>query len=191
MSFINKKSELKIFSLLTGPLLFFLILAIQPDDVRIQVAAMTVWMVIWWILEPVPIPATALLPIFFFPFIGILNIKETTSSYANPIVFLFMGGFMIALAMEKHNLHKRIALLLINLTGTSPKGIILGFMLATAALSMWISNTAATVMMLPVALSIADIFTDQKYFKQDNKKEFSLILFLAIAYAAISAAWLP
>ncbi len=185
MLFLLRKN-LKLITLFLGPLLFAFILSLDTSDTSIRVIAIITWMVSWWIWEPIPIPATALLPICLFPLFNILDIKATTISYANPIVFLFLGGFIIALAMEKHKLHKRIALTLIKMTGTSPKGIVLGFMLSTAILSMWLSNTATTLMMLPVALSISELFANDKYFQlpQKQKKNLSLVLFLSIAYAA-------
>ena len=140
------------------------------------------WMMLWWITEVVPIYVTALLPMVLFPSLGLFSTKETFAPYANPIIFLFMGGFIIALAMEKRKLHIRIALNLIKITGTKPTGIILGFSIATAFLSMWISNTATTVMMLPIAMSVLNLLS-----QKDNTKEykkFGLALMLSIAYSA-------
>ena len=140
-------------------------------------------MIIWWITEAAPMAVTALLPIVLFPLTGVFTVDEATAPYANKIIFLFMGGFLLGLGMERHNLHKRIALNLIKLTGTNPNGIILGFMLTTAFISMWISNTATTVMMLPIALSITNLLgvegTDDK-----RKKRFGLGMMLGVAYAA-------
>lgn len=177
----------KSFGLVAGPALFFLILFFYPDDVLTpeawKVIASAAWMVVWWITEAAPIPVTSLLPIILFSITGVFTIDEATAPYANKIIFLFMGGFMLGLAMERHNLHKRIALNLIKKTGTNPNGIILGFMLTTAFISMWISNTATTVMMLPIALSITNLLnvggtTDK------GKQRFALALMLGIAYAA-------
>jgi len=144
-------------------------------------------MIIWWVTEAIPIYVTALLPMVCLPLLGIFSIAESTVSYANPIIFLFMGGFIIAIGLEKHNLHSRIALNLIKLTGTNVNGIILGFMLATAFLSMWISNTATTVMMLPIAMSVINLLqkpvADHSISEQSFRK-FSLGLMLSIAYAA-------
>lgn len=140
------------------------------------------WMILWWIAEVVPIYVTALLPMVLFPALGIFSVKETFQPYANPIIFLFMGGFIIALAMEKRKLHLRIALNLIKITGTKPTGIILGFSIATAFLSMWISNTATTVMMLPIAMSVIQLLKQQEETKE--YKKFGLALMLAIAYSA-------
>src|SRR5699024_7617630 len=110
----------------------------------------TVWISTWWITEAVPIPVTSLLPLVLFPITGGLEIGDTASSYGDETIFLFMGGFMIALAMEKWNLHRRIALTIISLIGTNMNRIVLGFMVATGFLSMWISNTATAMMMVPI-----------------------------------------
>ncbi len=180
----------KIYGLITGPLLFGLLLFL-PNPTPLEgeawkVIATAVWMIIWWVTEAVPIPVTALLPMTLLPLLGIFSIAESTSPYANPIIFLFMGGFLIALAMEKWDLHKRIALTLINSTGTHANGIILGFMLATAFLSMWISNTATAVMMLPIAMSVISLLTHELGLDQKDAKfrRFALSLLLGIAYAA-------
>lgn len=133
-----------------------------------RVLTMALWMVIWWIGEAVPVPVTALLPLVLLPYLGVFNIAQSIAPYANPIIFLFMGGFMIALALEKHKLHLRIALNILKLTGTSGDGIILGFMISTALLSMWISNTATAVMMLPVALSVIELLRDNKNSGKDK-----------------------
>lgn len=151
------------------------------------VLAVATWMVIWWITEAVPIPITSLLPILLFPMLGILDLKQSTASYAHPIIFLFLGGFLIALALEKRNLHKRFALSLIKITGTKPNGIILGFMLATAFLSMWISNTATTVMMLPIAISVVELTRPVNLntgTSNHRYNKFAISLMLGIAYAA-------
>ena len=155
------------------------------DDNAVWVVAVAAWLVVWWMTEAVPLPVTALLPLVLFPILGIFSIREAAAPYASPIVFLFMGGFIIALAMEKRNLHQRIALNLIRLTGTDANGIILGFMLATAFLSMWISNTATTVMMLPIALSVIDLLREQSPDGDSrNYRRFALGLMLCIAYSA-------
>jgi len=173
--------------LISGPLLFLIIynlpviiLSTSAD----KVIAVAVWMIIWWITESVSISVTALIPLTIFPLVGIMDLKSVASSYGSPIVFLFFGGFVMALALEKVNLHLRIALNLVKLTGTSPNRVILGFMLATAFLSMWISNTATTVVMLPIALSVIQLLIhDADGFSQQDKY-FALSLMLGIAYAA-------
>lgn len=118
------------------------------------VAALATLMAVWWMSEAVPLSATALLPIVALPGLTELAVEDVTSPYANPIVFLFLGGFLIAIAMQKWNLHRRIALLTLRRVGTHPRRIILGMMIATAFLSMWVSNTATALMMLPIALSV-------------------------------------
>ena len=143
-------------------------------------------MLTWWISEAVPIPVTAMLPIVLFPLLDVMPIKQTTMTYGHPIVFLFMGGFVIALAMEKWHLHRRIALGILCKTGTHANGIIGGFMLATAFLSMWVSNTATTVMMLPIAMSVLELLLGDKRGKAATmgQRHFALALMLGIAYAA-------
>ncbi|MTI21823.1 DASS family sodium-coupled anion symporter [Fulvivirga sp. RKSG066] len=178
----------KVIGLFIGPLLFALLLLLfrnSPEYPLFCVLAVASWMITWWVTEAIPIPATSLLPIVLLPLLGIFKVSEATAPYASSIIFLFMGGFLIALALEKHNLHKRIALNLLRLTGSSGNGIILGFMAATALLSMWISNTATAVMMLPIALSVANLLLKKDTEKLTrSEKNFSLGLMLSIAYAA-------
>lgn len=174
-----------------GPGLFLFFYFLFPEDIispqAPKVLALAVWMLTWWITEAVPIPVTAFLPMVGFPLMGIMKIGQAAAPYANPVIFLFMGGFMIALALEKHKLHERIALQLIKLTGTSGNGIILGFMTASALLSMWISNTATAMMMLPIAVSVVHlILRDVKNLHElDNVRErnFAIGLMLSIGYA--------
>jgi len=183
----------QILGLVLGPLMFVLIqFFFHPADLSSDgrsVLAGTIWIAIWWITEAIPIPATSLLPIIIFPITGALKIGDTTAAYGHRMVFLYMGGFMIALAMEKWNLHRRIALSIIKFVGTNIKNVIFGFMLATALLSMWISNTATTMMMLPIALAVARQFgeffslEDPETGEKEGKK-FGISLMLGIAYAA-------
>jgi len=134
--------------LIIGPGLFLLVLAFGAFEglsgAGRAVMASTLWIAVWWITEAIPISATALLPIILFPITGGLDIQATTEAYGQPMIFLFIGGFMIAVAIEKWRLHKRIALNIIKIVGTNNRRIVLGFMIATAFLSMWISNTATT-----------------------------------------------
>ncbi|HZG89610.1 MAG TPA: SLC13 family permease, partial [Pseudonocardia sp.] len=125
------------------------------------VAAIGVLMATWWMSEAIPLSATALIPIVAFPVFGVRTVPEATAPYANEIVFLFMGGFLIAIAMQKWNLHRRIALLTMRAVGTQPRRIVLGMMIATAFLSMWVSNTATTLMMLPIALSVLSLVVER------------------------------
>ncbi len=147
--------------------------------------AVTAWVACWWITVAIPIPVTSLLPLVLFPLLGVLPIKEAAAPYANSNVFLFMGGFIIALAIERWGLHRRIALHIVKVVGTSPATIVLGFMVACAVLSMWISNTATTLMMLPIGLAIIAAVKDFDT-KQDAKGQanFAAALMLGIAYSA-------
>ncbi|MBT8265451.1 MAG: DASS family sodium-coupled anion symporter [Bacteroidia bacterium] len=173
--------------LILGPLVFTIIQLLPFDlisDMGDNVIAVALWMVIWWITETVSISVTALLPLILFPLLKVLPIEDVGANYGSPIIWLFFGGFVLALALEKVNLHKRIALTIIKFTGTTANKVVLGFMIATGFLSMWISNTASTVVMLPIAMSViklliadADGFT-----KQD--KNFSLSVMLGIAFSA-------
>jgi len=146
------------------------------------VAALALLMVIWWIGETIPLPATALLPLVILPILGVSEIGEVAPSYASPIIFLFMGGFMIASAMMKWGLHRRLALIIIKIIGTSARKIVLGFMVSTAFLSMWISNTATTMMMMPIALAI--LLHLSKMGEGSNYSKFGTALMLGIAYSA-------
>lgn len=135
----------------------------------------------WWATEAIPIPVTSLLPILLFPALEIMSVKESTAHYADPIIFLLMGGFIIAVGLSRWNLHRRLALNILNRVGNDPASIVAGFMVATALLSMWISNTAATIMMIPIALSLArEVVND----KEESHHNFLLCLLLGIAYAA-------
>jgi sodium-dependent dicarboxylate transporter 2/3/5 len=174
---------------IAGPLAFILITnLVGPDFISPtagKVLAVAVWMIIWWIAEAAPVPVTALLPLILFPFLGIMKMSEAAAPYANPIIFLFMGGFMIALALEKHRLHERIALNLVRITGTSGNGIILGFTIATGFISMWISNTATAMMMLPIAVSVINLLRRSTEETQTiGERNFGIALMLVIAYAA-------
>ncbi len=175
--------------LFLGPLLFAALLSFPApaflEGAAWRVLAMAVWMLAWWITEAVPLPVTALLPVLLLPLLGVMNMREAAAPYANPVVFLFMGGFMIGLAMERWSLHRRIALNIVRLTGARADGIILGFMLATAAMSMWISNTATTIMMLPIALSVVGLLQDRVGVRSEKGiRAFALSMMLGIAYAA-------
>ncbi|WIV68564.1 SLC13 family permease [Natrialbaceae archaeon AArc-T1-2] len=177
-----------------GPVLFALI-SLSPTPAGLEpeaqaVAAVTAWVAVWWMSEAIPIPATSLLPIVLFPLTGALPVAETTPSYAHPLIFLFMGGFFLAMAMQRWGLHKRIALRTIKLVGTRPSQLILGFMLATAFLSMWVSNSATVMMMVPIALGViyqtGDLIDDAGLEIDTSEGEFSfgVALMLCIAYGA-------
>jgi solute carrier family 13 (sodium-dependent dicarboxylate transporter), member 2/3/5 len=181
------KISLKTIGLFLGPVSFFLISQLsyhaELSPQAWDVLGVGTWMIIWWVTEATPMAVAALLPIVIFPAIGVFDLAHATAPYASPIIFLFMGGFFLALGLEEYGLHKRIALNLVKLTGTSANGIIFGFMLATGFLSMWISNTASTIMMLPIATTVINLIGKTI----DNKKGlalFSVSLMLGIAYSA-------
>ncbi|WP_440764202.1 SLC13 family permease [Natronorubrum sp. DTA7] len=177
-----------------GPVLFALLfLSPTPEGLTPEgqaVAAVTAWVAVWWMSEAIPIPATSLLPIVLFPLTGALPAAETTPSYANPLIFLFMGGFFLAMAMQRWGLHRRIALRTIKAVGTEPSRLILGFMLATAFLSMWVSNSATVMMMVPIALAViyqtADLVdnSDLDIDTTEGNFSFGIALMLCIAYGA-------
>lgn len=173
--------------LISGPLVAIAILFIPaPEAMPItawRMVGITCWMVIWWLSEAVPIPATALLPLVLMPLMGVQEMKPTAANYAHPLIFLFLGGFLLAAAMQRAGLHRRIALHIVTAVGTTPSRIVLGFMLATAFLSMWISNTATTIMMFAVGLSVIDLVSE----RTDDRRvvrNFGVALMLAIAYSA-------
>ncbi|HJJ42387.1 MAG TPA: SLC13 family permease, partial [Methanocorpusculum sp.] len=179
------------YGLIIGIAVFLILLfapidpSVMPESAKVTLAV-TAMMVVFWILQPIPIEATSLIPIVAFPLLGILSVQNALIPYADKVIFLFLGGFIIAIAMQRWNLHKRIALKIIKVTGTSPKRLVLGFMIATAFLSMWISNTATAMMMIPIAIAIIKTVLPDKPVKDMNKEEksFSGCLVLAIAYAA-------
>jgi solute carrier family 13 (sodium-dependent dicarboxylate transporter), member 2/3/5 len=179
---MNKKQAI---GLITGLVSFVTILVFaeldstNPDITKM--AAVAVLMAILWITEAIPLAATSLIPLIMFPFLSILSGEEIAASYINSVIFLFLGGFLIAIAMESWDLHKRIALKIITIFGGTPNSIITGFMFAAAFLSMWISNTATAVMMLPIALSV--IMKMEEEFGKEKTANFSKSLLLAIAYA--------
>jgi sodium-dependent dicarboxylate transporter 2/3/5 len=173
--------------LFLGPILFlvgvnlpFELLSAQGD----AVIAVALWMVIWWITDAVSISVTALLPLILFPLLKIMPIADVGANYGSPIIFLFFGGFVMALALEKVNLHKRIALNIIKITGTTPNRVVLGFMIATATLSMWISNTASTVVMLPIAMSVIGLLINDADGFTKSDRNFALCVMLGIAFSA-------
>lgn len=169
-----------------GILLFVLMLLVNPfhvDSKAVKVLAVAVLMITWWVLEAMPMPAVALVPLVFFPLMGIAPIKEVATGYGDSVLFLFMGGFMIGLAIEKWNLHKRIALSIVKITGTSGNRIVLGFILATGFISMWLSNTATTMMMYPIAVSVIHV-VNENHKGDAHLKNFALTIMLAIAYAS-------
>lgn len=183
--FNSEGDKKRIFGLLLGIILavvVYFFLDFSPEHhLQRLLASVAALMAVWWITECIPLAATSLIPLVLFPFLGILSGKLTAASYINSTIFLFMGGFIIALAMEKWGLHKRIALSLIALFGKNPSQIILGFMIASAFISMWISNTATAVMLLPIGLAI--VYKMEEQFGKEKTKKFSIALLLAIAYS--------
>jgi sodium-dependent dicarboxylate transporter 2/3/5 len=167
--------------LIAGPAIAALMLMIGPPaglgNAGWATAALLALMAIWWATEPIPIPATSLLPLAILPLIGAGTPAEAASGYSSTIVMLLLGGFIIALGIERWGLHKRIALNVVSIVGNSPQALILGFMIATALLSMWISNTATTLMMVPIALSAAAALGDKS-------GRFVVALLLGVCYAA-------
>ncbi|WP_027180293.1 SLC13 family permease [Maridesulfovibrio bastinii] len=177
-----------------GPAVFVLMLLMPVpsgmEPAAWKVAAVTALMAVWWITEAIPIPATSLMPIALFPLLGVMKSSAACAPYANHLIYLFMGGFFLAVTMERWNLHRRIALHTIKAVGTSPGRMILGFMIATGFLSMWVSNTATTMMMVPIGLAVIHQATG---FASDDIREhvgssaeanFGKCLMLGIAYAA-------
>ncbi len=169
--------------LFMGPILFLLILLLpRPADFPPEahkVAAIAVLMAVWWITEAIPIPATSLLPLVLFPLLHVSSSAVAAAPYANHLIFLFLGGFLIAVTMERWELHRRVALQTIRFVGASPGRIILGFMIAAGFLSMWVSNTATTVMMVPIGMAVV-----QKARSEGEAGSFGTALMLAIAFAA-------
>lgn len=172
--------------MLAALLLCFLFFLINPFGVNAtanKVLAVAVLMVVLWVSEAIPMAAVALFPLVLFPMLGIAPIDATASSYANPVIFLFMGGFMLGLAIEKWGLHRRIALNIVKLTGTSGNRIVLGFIIATGLISMWLSNTATTMMMFPIAMSVIAVIKENHAHKE-GADNFALSVMLAIALAS-------
>ena len=177
----------------TGVLLFIAILALPApaglEPAAWRTAAVAALMAAWWFTEAIPIPATALVPVVLFPLLGVGTIRETAEPYANPIIFLFLGGFLLAAAMQRWNLHRRIAFGIVRRTGTRPSGLMAGFMVATALLSMWVSNTATAVMMMPIGLSVVGVLSAAESESAEGAGEdlhggLAVALLLGIAYAA-------
>jgi len=179
------RSWLQMTGLIAGPILSGAVLIFSvphPDHpAAMRMLAVACLMATWWITEAIPISVTALIPMVLYPLLGVMSARTTAPVYFNSTIFLFIGGFMIALTMEKWNLHKRIALRIIRFIGGGPSRIVLGFMCAAAFLSMWISNTATAVMMLPIGLAI--IYKMEAAYKEDVTHNFSISLMLGIAYA--------
>ncbi len=180
------KQQLRFIYLVAGiavALFFYLVNPFRADENGCLVLSIAALMISWWVTEALPMPVVALLPLVLFPLLNIAEIKTVAANYTDPVIFLFMGGFMLGLAIEKWNLHRRIALSIVKMTGTSGNRIILGFILATGLISMWISNTATTMMMFPIALSVIHVMKESND-GTGHFKHFNLALMLSIAYAS-------
>ena len=185
---MNKRLTSGTLGLVLGPLLFaFVQFGPSAEGLSAEATAalaVALWVGTWWVTEAVPIAVSALLPIVLFPLTGALDLGTTTAAYGHKYVFLYLGGFLLAIAIEKVNLHRRIALFIIASIGTRMRMIVLGFMVATAFLSMWISNTATSVMMLPIGLAIIAQYRDHPDTPENEHAQFGKMLMLAIAYSA-------
>lgn len=191
---------MRLFSFLLGPALAALMLAVSPPGgmpgMAWRTAALGLLMAVWWVTEAVPIAATALLPMALLPVLGVMNIGDAAAPYANPVIYLFFGGFVLAAAFERSGLHRRLALRLLTFVGTRPDRIIGGFMLTGGLLSMWVSNTAAMLMLLPLATSMlrrpasgelmgsAESAGSAQAAKAAPSASFEKALLLGMAYAA-------
>lgn len=173
-----------------GPLLFVVLLLTESSQDTMsplawRVAAVGIWMAIWWATEAIPVAATAFLPIVLFEPLAIASIRDAAAPYANPIIYLFLGGFMLALALERWNLHRRIALAVLDRTGTDGRRLIGGFMLVCALLSMWMTNTSTTMMLLPIVLSVIGVIRDHvPDISTKERDNFQIAMLLGLAYSA-------
>ena len=154
----------------------------ELDPIRIT-AAIMVLMGAWWMTGALPLAATAMVPLVAFPILQVAPIADVSSPYAEPTIFLFMGGFVLALGIQRWGLHRRLALMVVLAVGTKPKQLVLGFMIATGFMSMWVSNTATAVVMLPIGISVLALTAD-RVGGHDKQKKFATALMLAIAYSA-------
>lgn len=185
-TYLNKENWVATIGLFLGPIIFLAIMIMPTPQGMTEsakiVAAVTGLTATWWITEAVPIPVASLVPLVMIPLFGAMDMRTTASEYASPIIFLFLGGFILAQGMTKWGLHKRIALHIIKLVGTKPQYIIMGFMVASAFLSMWISNTATAVMMMPMGIAVADLSARNSKGEDENIMRFIICLMLAIAF---------
>jgi sodium-dependent dicarboxylate transporter 2/3/5 len=183
------RSKHQVVGLLLGPLLAItMIMAGAPaglSEAGWMTAAVGILMAVWWATEAVPIAVTALLPIVVFPLLGIATIQDTTAPYANKVIYLFLGGFIVAFAMQRWNLHRRIALTVLQHVGGNGRSLVGGFMLASALISMWVMNTSTTMMLLPIAVSIIAVIHKTVGGLDDKRKDdFQYSLLLGVAYGA-------
>ncbi len=186
---IDGRSTSQKVGVILGPaLLLVMMLAGTPDnlpDTAWITAAIGILMAVWWATEAVPIAVTALLPIVLFPMFGVASIQDTVPPYANKVIFLFLGGFIVAFAMQRWNLHRRIALSVLQHSGGNGRSLVGGFMLASAMISMWVMNTSTTMMLLPIAVSIINVIHKTvKGLDEKAKEDFQFSLLLGVAYGA-------
>jgi len=189
MTNLRQVPFLRYVALIAGPLFFAVLMLFGSSSFNHQInstIAVGGWILIWWVTEAVPIPVTALLPLILFPVTGVLDLNATAVNYANPTIFLYMAGFIFALAMEKQGLHLRIALYIVRWVGTESNKIVLGFMIATAFISMWVNNTATTLMMLPIATSVLSLMEGEFLAKGliDDFRNFAVSVLLSVAFCA-------
>ena len=185
----NYQAKHQTIGLYIGPIIaIFMLLAPAPDGLSNEawsVAAMGSLMAIWWATEAIPIAITALLPLVFFPLLGISSIQEAATPFANKVIYLFLGGFIVAFAMQRWNLHRRIALTILQYVGGNGRSLVGGFMLVSASLSMWVMNTSTTMMLLPIAISVITVIHGTvEHLDEKQKQDFQYALLLGIAYAA-------
>jgi len=175
---------------ITGPAIFVVMMVagqwqeVMPEPAW-RAAAVGIWMAVWWATEAIPVPATALIPLVIFDPLGVASIRDAASPYAHPTVFLFMGGFIMAIAIERWDLHRRIALAVVDHAGTDGKRLVGGFMLVCAVLSMWMTNTSTTMMLLPIVISVAAVIRDNVPDITDKaRNDFQIAMLLGLAYSA-------
>jgi sodium-dependent dicarboxylate transporter 2/3/5 len=188
---VNRPPETyQIVGRILGPAVFVVMLATdQWQDVMSpqawRAAAVGLWMAIWWATEAIPVPVTAFLPIVIFEPLGIASLRDAAAPYANPIIYLFLGGFLMALAIERWNLHRRIALAILDRTGTDGRRLIGGFMFVCAMLSMWMTNTSTTMMLLPIVLSVIGVIRENvAELSEKSRSDFQIAMLLGLAYSA-------